>query len=124
MGDTCRLLRRRFTVGAASQNQPASRGRGHPVRLAGRFWRMLPSDFPPWQTVYGYSRRWRDNGTWQRIHRYLRQWVRLRNKRPQSPSVAIADTQSVPLGCFTHWARGFDGGNTSLSSGCTLAKTT
>ena len=110
MGDTCRLLRRRFTVGAASQNQPASRGRGHPVRLAGRFWRMLPSDFPPWQTVYGYSRRWRDNGTWQRIHRYLRQWVRLRNKRPQSPSVAIADTQSVPLGCFTHWARGFDGG--------------
>jgi transposase len=33
---------------------------------------MLPSDFPPWQTVYGYFRHWRDNGTWQRIHRYLR----------------------------------------------------
>ena len=29
---------------------------------------------------------------------------------PQSPWVAIADTQSVPLGCLTHWARGFDGG--------------
>ena len=52
----------------------------------------------------------RDNGTWQRIHRYLRQWVRLHRKRPQSPSVAIADTQSVSLGCFTHRARGFDGG--------------
>ena len=52
----------------------------------------------------------RDNGTWQLIHRYLRQWVRLHCKRPQSPSVAIVDTQSVPLGCFTHQARGFDGG--------------
>ena len=36
--------------------------------------------------------------------------VRLRCKRPQSPWVAIADTQSVPLGCLTHRARGFDGG--------------
>ena len=52
----------------------------------------------------------RDNGTWQSIHRYLRQWVRLQRKRHQSPSVAIADTQSVSLGCFTHRARGFDGG--------------
>ncbi|PSO69093.1 MAG: hypothetical protein BRC42_12495, partial [Cyanobacteria bacterium QS_1_48_34] len=31
-------------------------------------------------------------------------------KRPQSPWVAIADTQSVSLGCLTHWAGGFDGG--------------
>ena len=37
-------------------------------------------------------------------------WVRLRCKRPQSPWVAIADTQSVSLGCLTHWAGGFDGG--------------
>ena len=37
-------------------------------------------------------------------------WVRLDRKRPQSPWVAIADTQSVPLGCLTHRARGFDGG--------------
>ena len=49
------------------------------VLRAGCPWRMLPSDFPPWQTVYGYFRHWRDNGTardsrahWQRIHRYLR----------------------------------------------------
>ncbi|PSO67203.1 MAG: hypothetical protein BRC42_16570, partial [Cyanobacteria bacterium QS_1_48_34] len=36
--------------------------------------------------------------------------VRLRCKRPQSPWVAIPDTQSVSLGCLTHWAGGFDGG--------------
>src|SRR5690348_18384095 len=26
-------------------------------------WRYLPSDFPPWQTVYGYFAIWRDDGT-------------------------------------------------------------
>ena len=65
------------------------------VLRAGCPWRMLPSDFPPWQTVYGYFRRWRDNGTWQRIHRYLRALGTAPVQAPQSPSVAIADTQSV-----------------------------
>ncbi|PSO86138.1 MAG: hypothetical protein BRC41_07350 [Cyanobacteria bacterium QH_9_48_43] len=68
------------------------------VLRAGCPWRMLPSDFPPWQTVYGYFRPWRDNGTWQRIHRYLRALGTAPVQAPQSPSVAIADTQSVPLG--------------------------
>ena len=80
---------------------------------------MLPSDFPPWQTVYGYFRRWRDNGTWQRIHRYLRQWVRLQHKRPQSPSVAIVDTQSVPLGCFTTGPEALMGASGSKAASAT-----
>ena len=25
-------------------------------------WRMLPKDFAPWQTVYGYFRRWKHQG--------------------------------------------------------------
>lgn len=25
-------------------------------------WRMLPHDFPPWETVYGYFRSWRKSG--------------------------------------------------------------
>ncbi|PSO96913.1 MAG: hypothetical protein BRC46_00085 [Cyanobacteria bacterium QS_6_48_18] len=74
VGDTRGLVRRRFPVGAASQHQPASRDRSHSVRLARRFWRMLPWEFPPWQTVYGYFPPWRDQGSWKRIHRYLRGW--------------------------------------------------
>jgi transposase len=35
-------------------------------------WRMLPHDFPHWRTVYGYFRRWRDDGTWERIKESLR----------------------------------------------------
>src|SRR5438046_4444906 len=26
-------------------------------------WRYLPTDFPPWQTVYGHFAAWRDDGT-------------------------------------------------------------
>src|SRR5216683_7911316 len=35
---------------------------------AGGAWRLLPHDFPPWQSVYGYYRRWRRAGVWQRVH--------------------------------------------------------
>ena len=31
-------------------------------------WRYLPHDFPPWQTVYGYFRRWQRTGVWEVIH--------------------------------------------------------
>ncbi len=29
---------------------------------AGCSWRLLPHDFPPWQTVYSYLRRWEREG--------------------------------------------------------------
>jgi putative transposase len=29
------------------------------VWRSGEAWRLLPHDFPPWQTVYHYFRRWR-----------------------------------------------------------------
>jgi putative transposase len=31
---------------------------------SGCSWRMLPGDFPPWQTVYHYFRAWRDMAVW------------------------------------------------------------
>ncbi len=34
-------------------------------------WRSLPTDFPPWQTVYDYLRGWRDSGTWDAISQRL-----------------------------------------------------
>ena len=27
-------------------------------------WRALPHDFPAWETVYGYFRRWTHSGVW------------------------------------------------------------
>jgi putative transposase len=62
---------------------------------AGCAWRMLPKDFPPWQTVYGYFARWKHDGTWQAIHDALRCQVRKRDGRQEQPSAAIVDSQSV-----------------------------
>ena len=30
-------------------------------------WRMLPKDFPPWKTVYGYFRRLSKLGVWEKV---------------------------------------------------------
>jgi putative transposase len=30
-------------------------------------WRQLPSDFPPWKTVYSFYRCARDRGVWERV---------------------------------------------------------
>lgn len=72
-------------------------------------WRMLPSEFPPWQTVYYYYRQWRDRGIIEEVHTALRNQIRRRAGRQESPSAAIADSQSVKS---THSGpdRGFDGG--------------
>ncbi|MHB1426786.1 MAG: transposase [Gemmataceae bacterium] len=40
-------------------------------------WRMLPKDYPPWQTVYYYFAQWRDDGTLQRINDHFRALLRL-----------------------------------------------
>ena len=40
------------------------------ILVEGVRWRSLPSDFPVWQTVYSYFRKWRSGGTWLKIHGY------------------------------------------------------
>ena len=37
------------------------------LNRSGCAWRLLPHDFPPWQTVYGLFRRWQRDGTWPRM---------------------------------------------------------
>lgn len=56
---------------------------------------MLPHDLPPWQTVYEYFKKWRDDGTWERLNRELRIKVRELEGRDGEPSAAIMDSQSV-----------------------------
>ena len=58
-------------------------------------WRMLPKEYPPKDTVYYYFKSFRANGTWERIHDLLRQRVRVKQGKPQQPSAAILDSQSV-----------------------------
>ncbi len=65
------------------------------VLRGGIAWRLLPHEFPPWQTVYDYFRLWRMDGTWERINTALRERVRVRAGRDPTPSAAILDSQSV-----------------------------
>lgn len=61
-------------------------------------WRALPSDFPAWQTVYGYFRLWVRMGIWEQINLAFVREVRMSEGRDAEPSLAIIDSQSVKLG--------------------------
>ena len=58
-------------------------------------WRMLPKDFPPRSTVWGYYNEWRHNGTLEAIHDKLRERVRRREKPGRPRRTASIDSQSV-----------------------------
>lgn len=64
---------------------------------SGGAWRMLPQEYPPWQTVYGWFRRWQGTGVWHKIHEALRAQVRQRCGKQRQPSAGIMDSQSVKM---------------------------
>ena len=79
------------------------------ILCAGCAWRMLPSDFPGWKTVYHYFRVWRMDGTWEQINHKLHQWVRVSEDRHPCPSAAILDSQSVKTATPGAIDVGYDG---------------
>jgi transposase len=75
---------------------------------SGGAWRLLPHDFPPWQTVYRYFRAWLAAGIWEGIHTALRERLREKVGRKATPSAGIVDSQSVKITCQKGF-RGYDG---------------
>src|SRR3546814_4452464 len=65
------------------------------VLRAGCAWRMLPKDFPPMTTVYGWFLRFRRAGLFETINHHLVMLDRERVGREASPSAAVIDSQSV-----------------------------
>jgi len=105
--------------------KPSKRGRKPEVDLrevlnairymtrSGGGWRMLPKDFPPWQTVYWWFRRFVRLMLFQTIHDIALMVDRERVGREASPSAGVVDSQTVKAPA-PRAKRGYDAGKKTV----------
>jgi putative transposase len=67
------------------------------ISRTGCQWRLLPHDFPPYRSVFGYFTQWQQDGTLERLHDVLVLNVRVAAGREPEPSVGAIDSQSVKV---------------------------
>ena len=65
------------------------------ISRSGCQWRMLPHDYPPWQTVASCFYRWKRRGLLTQVHTQLREDYRRSVGKQEQPSARIIDSQSV-----------------------------
>ncbi|MEU3756892.1 IS5 family transposase [Streptomyces olivoreticuli] len=74
-------------------------------------WRAMPCDFPAWDRVYVFFRRWREKELAKEFHDRLRGRLRQAEGREVEPTAAVIDSQSVKGAASVPAAtRGYDGG--------------
>ena len=72
-------------------------------------WRMIPKDFAPWERVYYYFSKWKNEGVIEELLNNIRSQVRTMSGREESPSLGIIDSRSVKTSHHVDSDRGLDG---------------
>jgi transposase len=76
---------------------------------AGAPWRLLPTNFPPWPTVYQQTRRWLEAGCFAALVHDLRLLLREAQGRAGQPSAAILDARVLQSSPESGARAGYDG---------------
>ncbi len=79
------------------------------ITKTGCQWRLLPEDYPPWQTVYWYFTKWTMDGTIEIAHQEVRKALRRKLDKNEEESVGIIDSCSVRMNATSGLDRGIDG---------------
>ncbi len=79
------------------------------ISRGGIQWRLLPKEYPSWQLVYYYFRKWLTNGLLEEIQTKLREMLREKQGRKSCPSLGIIDSQSIKNSEWGLPDKGFDG---------------
>ena len=61
----------------------------------GLAWRMIPNDLPPWDLVYGQTRRWMAAGVSDAMTQDLRRILRVLEGRHEEPTAAVLDSRTT-----------------------------
>ena len=98
---------------------PQQRKRKYPLRdimnailylvKTGCQWRMLPRDFPPYNTVFYYFNKWKWEGVFEELMDTLHVVVRELMGREDTPSIGIIDSRSIKSSHHVDTDRGIDG---------------
>jgi len=76
---------------------------------AGASWRMLPTNFPPWELVYQQTQRWLNAGCFEAMVSDLRSVLRVAQERRGQPGAVILDGRTLQSTCESGPRAGSDG---------------
>ena len=76
---------------------------------AGAPWRLLPTNFPPWEAVYQQTQRWLAAGVFEEMAHDLRRLLREAEERMPQPRAVILDSRTIQSTPESGAGAGYDG---------------